>query len=88
MTSAGRAASHFPMVVSETPPAYTSAVSTRVPPTSVNASSWANATSSAVDSPKVILPSANADTEQPLPPRFRYSTMDSICVVIGVRAPM
>jgi hypothetical protein len=54
----------------------------------VNASSWANATSSAVDSPKVILPSANADTEQPLPPRFRYSTMDSICVVIGVRAPM
>ncbi len=69
--SAGRAASQRPMISSETPDEYTSAVSTRLPPASTNASSWACETSSSDSEPNVIVPRVSVETEHPLRPRGR-----------------
>src|ERR1700728_1878128 len=69
----GRAASQRSMISSARPSAYTSALSTRIPPASVNRSSWLNDVAWSVSLPKVSVPSASADTAQPLLPSRRYS---------------
>jgi hypothetical protein len=61
------------MISSARPSAYTSALSTKVPPASVNRSSWLNDVAWSVSLPKVSVPSASADTAQPLLPSKRYS---------------
>ena len=71
VTAAGRAASQLPMICSEAPALYTSAVSTSVPPACRNRSSWRCASGSSVSWPNVIVPSARVETAQPLRPRVR-----------------
>src|SRR6185437_14752621 len=71
--SVGRLANQRPMISSDRPAAYTSAVSTRLPPASMKRSSWACEPASSVSAPNVIVPRHRADTAQPLLPSVRYS---------------
>ena len=61
------------MISSERPSAYTSALSTSVPPAATKLSSWLNAPASSVSLPNVSVPRASADTAHPLLPSSRYS---------------
>src|SRR5580704_2297015 len=73
VTSAGRLANQRPMISSDRPSPYTSAVSTRLPPASMKRSSCWCAPCSSVSTPNVIVPRHRLDTAQPLRPRVRYS---------------
>jgi hypothetical protein len=62
-----------PIIWSETPPTYTSAVSTRLPPASTYASRIAKASASGVSEPKYMVPRAIFDTEIPVFPSLRFN---------------
>src|SRR5450756_2111490 len=68
-----RDANQRPMTSSDTPAWYTSAVSTKLPPASTNASSCACAPASSVSLPNVIVPRQRRETLTPVPPISRYS---------------
>src|SRR4029077_10676733 len=72
VTSAGRLANQRPMISSDLPSPYTSAVSTKLPPASPKRSSCSCAPGSSVSTPNVIVPRHRLDTAQPLCPRVRY----------------
>jgi hypothetical protein len=71
VASAERLANQRPMISSDLPSPYTSAVSTIVPPASTKRSSCWCAPTSSVSTPKVIVPRHKLDTAQPLPHRVR-----------------
>ncbi len=73
---------HFPIIVSETPPGfsstqreYMSAVSMKLTPALKEADSTSNESASLTDYPNCIVPKHSSETFKPVRPRLRYSMM-------------
>lgn len=73
--SVGCWASQRPMISSDTPALYTSAVSRKVPPDSTKVSMIRPEVSSSASAPNVMVPRHWVETTAPLRPRVRYCTV-------------